>query len=522
MAIGTGRRKAPAKPGASAPDPFTDPPAQKELEPVVDGKEDEARTAIATINTQLAEFDTVEAGIAELEKKYKDVVFPVDTPKGMREACDARAEINKPIHATEHARKAAKAPVLKLGRDIDARAAKIDTRLRALVKPIADQITAREVAEAERVSALRTRIRDVVDTPSRCIGKTHAQLLEILEGVNTLPLDEFQELRAEAATAQERTRQQVTQMIDQAKLAEEAAELRRQQKAEADRKAAHQLRLRAIGDCLALPYRTAARVQQAIDQLEARVIGEEFEEFAPAARERKAEVLAKMRELHAQKVLAETPAPTPAPIPVAQVIAQDPIARAQLDGDAAAQAVLEPPFGGSPVAQDRLVRGVAEEAARIVGRKGPTGPEALTLSGSMVEVKTGGGENHDAQLAGYEYVFGIRPVTTNDERLLSDHDRINDERGAELVRDFGPAPGGATFDSKTPEVIRPWLERATGGIDPDVVDAEVRQRPTDAELLNVLAQHYDVPLTVVASWLRTLDIDAAAAQQSFVEVPLAR
>ena len=79
-------------------------------------------TAVVEVQNAVAEFDKVAAGLAELKGKYAGVVFDVTTTKGMDEAKAARAAIREPRYEIERVRKAAKAPILKLGKELDDRA----------------------------------------------------------------------------------------------------------------------------------------------------------------------------------------------------------------------------------------------------------------------------------------------------------------------------------------------------------------------------------------------------------------
>ena len=67
----------------------------------------ESTNAITLIGAQLAEFDAVEAGLADLEQRFSGVAFAVATSKGMGEAVAARAACRAPRVAVEKTRKAA-------------------------------------------------------------------------------------------------------------------------------------------------------------------------------------------------------------------------------------------------------------------------------------------------------------------------------------------------------------------------------------------------------------------------------
>lgn len=89
-------------------------------------------THVDQVTQAVATFDATAAGIAELERQFKGVVFPVDTPKGLEDAKKARAAIREPRYEIEKVRTAAKAPILELGRSLDARAKTITAQLLAL------------------------------------------------------------------------------------------------------------------------------------------------------------------------------------------------------------------------------------------------------------------------------------------------------------------------------------------------------------------------------------------------------
>lgn len=556
------RRKGPERASAPAdPDPFTDPPRQQELttanpEPGTAIDVSAARAGLAVISTQLAKFDEVKGLVPELERKYKGVAFAVDTPKGMEEAKAARKAIKDPRVELEHARVAAKAPLLKLGRDIEAEAQALTVKMKSIEDPIDGQITAQETKERNRKADLERRVLELQNTPSQCIGKTAAQLEEVLEAINSTPLETFEEYRPRAAAAQESARQQVAAMLAQAKQAEEAAELRRKMQAEEDRRAALQLRVNALADCLALPYRTAARVQAAIDHLTATPIGEDFEEYAPAAREKKVDTLAKLVALRDEKQRAEdaaaaAAAPTPAPAPTAGQ--QE---HGTVDGLPSGAARIYPDEPGF----ERVTEEVKDAGSYNGGSIGATvsytrrieavparDPRATQLyARGRAALESAGMVPPPAQAP----LLNTRgPMGMDNAPQATDHDRINDEGAQALHQAFGPGGADNVVDATIDEdLAQPFVRASLGPVDvktggehdghaaqvagyefvtgargrlsvpdPDVVDAEVRRRPTDAELLYVIACHYDVPREVAASWLRTLDIEVALAQLSLVE-----
>ena len=104
----------------------------------------------------LTEFSRVEAGLAALREKHANTVYEVSTTVGLDAAKAARAEVREPRYAVENVRKAAKAPLVALGKRIDAEAARITAEIMAIEAPIDDQIKAEEarrVAEREAKKA---------------------------------------------------------------------------------------------------------------------------------------------------------------------------------------------------------------------------------------------------------------------------------------------------------------------------------------------------------------------------------
>lgn len=82
--------------------------------------------SLTAVQGHVAEFDKIAAGLAALAQAHPvDVVCDVTTPAGMKQAVAGRAAWRDPRVAVEKARKAAKAPVLELGRKIDAFAAEV-------------------------------------------------------------------------------------------------------------------------------------------------------------------------------------------------------------------------------------------------------------------------------------------------------------------------------------------------------------------------------------------------------------
>lgn len=85
----------------------------------------EKNADLELVQNALAEFSAVEAGLAELRRRFGGVVYDVTTTAGINDAKSARAIIREPRYTVEKVRKEAKAPLLALGKKIDADAKRI-------------------------------------------------------------------------------------------------------------------------------------------------------------------------------------------------------------------------------------------------------------------------------------------------------------------------------------------------------------------------------------------------------------
>lgn len=249
----------------------TDPIAQAAAERAANPSaqvEATGQASIALVQHSLTEFDRVAAGLAELNQKYRGVVFAVQTAAGMAEARLARAAIREPRYAVAKAAKDAKAPLNALKKDIDARAEQITEALGTLETPIHQQIEAEETrkaneraakaaAERERVQTINTRIeaiRSAAVDAAACQSAAEIQaMIDRLQAVELDPshFEEFAEdaIKAHAETLArmrflhvrkaeeeaERARLAAEREEAERRLAAERAELERQRAEQAER-----------------------------------------------------------------------------------------------------------------------------------------------------------------------------------------------------------------------------------------------------------------------------------------------
>ena len=149
---------------------------------------------LVIVQKTMVEFDSVSAGLADLGKKYKDVVYAVSTTTGMAEAKLARAAIRDPRIAVGKAIAAGKAPLNELKRLLESKGLEIVNALVELETPIHEQIKAEEdrkaadkvAREAEAVAAaavVQTNIDALRNVVVDAAGLTAAAILMLRESV---------------------------------------------------------------------------------------------------------------------------------------------------------------------------------------------------------------------------------------------------------------------------------------------------------------------------------------------------
>ncbi len=328
------------------------------------------------VTAAISEYNPVAAGLAELRRKYGNVVVDVSTTKALNEARKVRAAIREPRYETEKIRKALKAPALAHAKLIDSEAARITAELLQIETPWDEAIKAEEAreaaekAEAERIERLRVetihlRIADIREAGNLALQcRTSAMVEALIDELDGATLEHFDEFAEEAERArettlarmkeiaetkraeeQERARIKAEQEAEAARLAAEraenariAAELERQRKeaAEAERIAAHE---RAAQEAKAKAAREAAeaaakaqRDAEALRLADERAAFEAEQAAARAAAQAQADELARQRaEFDAElrrraaeaEALQEAAKPLPAPELQPVIVATD-------------------------------------------------------------------------------------------------------------------------------------------------------------------------------------------------------
>lgn len=201
------------------------------------------------VNNAVARFDAVAAGVAALQKQYGGVIYDVTTPKGMESAKEARRAIREPRYEIEKVRKAAKAPILALGRRIDGEAERITKQLLAIEGPIDQQIKAEEdrkeaerqaaiEAERRRIAAIDAQIDSMRQLPASVANKSAALIRALLDTLYAPSDFDFQERVDIAKTVRAEAISKLETMLaereafeaEQLRLAEERARLEEQRR----------------------------------------------------------------------------------------------------------------------------------------------------------------------------------------------------------------------------------------------------------------------------------------------------
>lgn len=280
-------------------------------------------TELNEVTQAVAEFDRVSAGLAALRQQYGNVVYDVSTTAGMTDAKAARAAIREPRYEIERIRKAAKAPILALGKKLDNEAARITRELEKLELPIDEAIKAEEdrkelerqariEAEQKRVADLQERLAELRGNRTLSATSGSKLIADHIEDLDRLAVDDsFQEFRQQAEDAKAAGLTWLRELHDsalaheaeQARIKAEREELARLRKAEDERQAAERARL-AEEERVARAAREAEAARQA-EELRKQREAQEAENARVRAEQEAAARAERARIAAEQKRLAE-------------------------------------------------------------------------------------------------------------------------------------------------------------------------------------------------------------------------
>jgi hypothetical protein len=245
---------------------------------------------------EVVAYNPVKAALADLEHKYKAVVFDVSTPAGMSTAKAAYKHINAFSIMLENARVKEKAESLAYGRFIDSEAKRIADQLDALrlpIKAVIDEVAKREQrereaaikAEQDRILAEQKAAREAEE------AKMAAQRAEIAR--QQAEIARQQREANEAARASRARIEADERAARQAREEADRAARRERDEAEAAAKKirdAEELRLRQERDRIDAEARALAEAKRA-----------EQQRIEDAARKVRDEQLAQQRELERKR-----------------------------------------------------------------------------------------------------------------------------------------------------------------------------------------------------------------------------
>lgn len=170
-------------------------------------------TELEVVSKAITDINAVSVGIADLKSQYGGIVYEVATTAGMDAAKAARLAVRNPRYEVERIRKAAKAPLLTLGKKLDAEAARIEGELLQIERPIDQQIkTEEDRKDRERQAKIDAELKRVADLQERVAELRGCQTLSPTSGaalvashiadLERLVVDEsFQEFQQQAEDA---------------------------------------------------------------------------------------------------------------------------------------------------------------------------------------------------------------------------------------------------------------------------------------------------------------------------------
>ena len=321
-------------------------------------------TELIEVQKAVAEMNRVEAGLVALREQYQGVVYEVATTAGMDAAKAARLAIREPRYEVERVRKAAKAPILALGKKLDAEAARITAELEKIENPIDQQIKAEEArkeaekqarieAEQKRVAAIQERIAELRGCPTLSATSGSALIADHIGDLELIAVDaSFEEFEQQARDAKDAGLKRLSDLhaaalaheAEQARLTAEREELARLRAEQAER-ARH------------------AREAQAKADAEAKAERDRLEEIARADRAAEAEKLRKERAEN-ERIAAERRA---------EIDRQEAEARAAREAEEARLAAERAELARQ---QEELRKAQAPKPTK---RKAPTGQELVDV-----------------------------------------------------------------------------------------------------------------------------------------------
>ena len=233
----------------------------------------EQNTTVAAYAGEIIEYSPTDAALTELREKFANVIFPVDTPKGMKDAKEVRQKLVKLRTGLEAKRKEIKEPALRRTQAIDAEARSITAAIKAIEEPIDAQIKAEEnrieaekQAKAAREAEIKEKIAGIRNLP---LALAHAPADEIAAEKEALeaftpPEEVFGEFTEDCKAALTEAIAALADLLEKAAAREEAAAAvaAEQARLDAERRALEEERAAYEAEKAAFEARKAAEAAQ--------------------------------------------------------------------------------------------------------------------------------------------------------------------------------------------------------------------------------------------------------------------
>ena len=214
-------------------------------------------TEIIPYSTSIEEYAKTAAALVELERRYKGVLYDVNTKDGLAAATKARAELRTLRVSLEKTRVAIKAPALKRTQEIDTEARRLTAVISGLEDPIDGQIKAEETRKENERLAVERAEQERVEAEQRAIREAEQRKIEEAQA----------EIRRRQEELDRAERERREKEIEAARIIEDQQRAARMKIEEEERKA------RAVRD----EQDRLARIAREQEEAKARKIREEEE-----------------------------------------------------------------------------------------------------------------------------------------------------------------------------------------------------------------------------------------------------
>lgn len=261
-----------------------------------------------TVNVE--EFSKTKAGLAELNKRFKDFPEPALSKDNYDFVKDGIRELTTLRTTVEKKRKELKQPFIDAGRIIDAEAKEIIESIKELEDPMKEakkEVDEKEKREKEeRIARLQARIDEMKHLERDARGQTSEGIISIIDQIEMVEPADFYDLREEAMKVRNEVLDNLGAALSERLEYERTAKQREAEKKareEAERKAHFQER---INKARMLPINyfnaTSEQIAKCVESLENNKYSvDEWGEFRDEAEQAGSQALAQLKQMLEQK-----------------------------------------------------------------------------------------------------------------------------------------------------------------------------------------------------------------------------